>query len=55
MPIEIREVIIKAQVHDGPEQGTESVSDTAPGQDREDMIRECVEQVLRILDDKKAR
>jgi hypothetical protein len=54
MPIEIREVIIKANVRDAEAQP----SDVSPGQpaaDLETLIEVCVEQVLQILDDKKAR
>lgn len=56
MPIEIRELIIKAQVRN--EQDTENTRQTtsAPSDsDKEKIVQTCVEQVLQILEDKKAR
>lgn len=54
MPIEIREVIIKAQVRDDRDHGRADAAGE-PEQYRELLVRDCVEQVLRILEDKQAR
>ncbi len=56
MPIEIRELIIKAQVRN--EQGTGDIRQTTSTQNdstKEKIVQTCVEQVLQILEDKKAR
>ena len=56
MPIEIREVVIKAQVRDA--QSTPNTPVTGATQqptDLENLIQECVNQVMQILEDKKAR
>jgi hypothetical protein len=54
MPIEIREVIIKAQVRDA-QGGNSTLGGTSQANDMENLIQECVNQVLQILEDKKAR
>lgn len=57
MPIEIRELVIRAQV-DTQCNGSESRSGAmaAPvGDSRDEMIRACVEEVLRVLDAKQER
>lgn len=57
MPIEIRELVIRAQV-DTRCNGSESRSGAmaAPvGDSRDEMIRACVEEVLRVLDAKQER
>lgn len=53
MPIEIREVIIKAQVRDSG--GVASSGNAQQPTDLENIIQECVHQVMQILEDKKAR
>ncbi len=56
MPIEIREVVIRAQVRDA--QSTANPADAGASQhptDLENLIQECVNQVMQILEDKKAR
>jgi hypothetical protein len=60
MPIEIRELVIKATVDQSQGPGTAgsiapgkgSQSNSSPG---EDMIKECVEKVLAILKEKNER
>jgi hypothetical protein len=56
MPIEIRELVIKATV-DQPQSATATTSggsqpNSSPG---EDIIKECVDQVLAILREKNER
>ncbi len=59
MPIEIRELVIRAQVDPDPcgdsSQKQRESPDTASSNDREDIIRTCVQEVLRILEDKRER
>lgn len=55
MPIEIREVIIKAEIRDGQENAAAPSPVGNPAEDKENIIRECVDQVLRIIEDRKAR
>ena len=55
MPIEIREVIIKADVRDAGEQPSAPAETGNAAEDKETLIQECVDQVLRIIEDKKAR
>lgn len=53
MPIEIRELIIRATVND------QSQSSSVPAPDlkklKKQIISECIEEVLRIMNDKKQR
>ncbi len=51
MPIEIRELIIRASVNDEPA-GEASAEGSSPG---EDIIAECVEQVMEIIAQKEER
>ena len=55
MPIEVRELVIKAQVgNTTSEQGTtENNTPTHSGQD--EIIKQCVEQVLEIIKEKEER
>lgn len=47
MPIEIRELVIKATID---ESGAQESTATTPGAiDREEIIADCVEQILQIL------
>jgi hypothetical protein len=55
MAIEIRELIIKAEVRDARDKGTAPTGGGGPSADRGDLVRECVEQVMQILQDKNAR
>jgi hypothetical protein len=55
MPVEIRELIIRAEV--APQQGGGGASgtgDTAVS-DREQLIRDCVEQVMELIRQKEER
>jgi hypothetical protein len=55
MPLEIRELVIKATV--GGEENTASIapSPSGEGQGSEELIKLCVEKVLEILKDEKER
>ena len=55
MPIEIREVIIRAKVQDAQSTSDSSHVSAQSSTDLEALIQECVQQVLQILEDKKAR
>lgn len=52
MPIEIRELIIKATVSDDTAPGTGDAPDASAG---EDVIAACVEQVMEIIAQKEER
>jgi len=55
MPVEIREIVIKATVNQGnASEGAVpvSASDSSSGPD---VLQECVEQVFQIVEDKKER
>lgn len=52
MPIEVKELIIKATVQDAAAQ---TGAGAAPREDREAIIQACVEKVLEILREKKER
>ena len=56
MPIEIRELVIRAQVEPSGHQASSSRA-TSPSDHRsqEDLIRICVQEVLRILEEKRER
>jgi hypothetical protein len=49
MPIEIRELVIRATVERGSEPEARSASARRPENERQDLVAECVEQVLQIL------
>jgi hypothetical protein len=49
MPIEIRELVIRAVVEDSPTTSTSGAALPEGDIDREALIRACVERVLRIL------
>lgn len=59
MPIEIREIVIRATVNEqGGMGGGASPASTAaatPAAAGGDVIQECVEQVMQIIQDKEAR
>lgn len=60
MPIEIRELIIRARVDEAKTasqsgSGQNRRGSTLSSADREAIIAACVEQVLKILDDKRER
>ncbi len=49
MPVEIKELIIRATVSGGSEK-TEAPGAGMTGDDKEEIIEACVEQVLKILE-----
>lgn len=53
MPIEIKELIIRATVEDNPRISEEYKK--SPSESRAELIEECVEQVLEILRKEKER
>lgn len=55
MPIEIREVVIRARVQDAQSTSDPAKASAVQSSDLEALIQECVQQVLQILEDKKAR
>ncbi|MFT3681157.1 MAG: DUF5908 family protein [Ferruginibacter sp.] len=58
MPVEIMEIVIRATVQEAatPQQTTAPAHAVAdPGIKRQDLVRECVEQVLEILRHQKER
>ncbi|MGD1845728.1 MAG: DUF5908 family protein [Salibacteraceae bacterium] len=56
MPIEIREVVIKATVTNNKSKGPGQAADTGmSAQEKQALISTCVEQVMQIINDKKDR
>ena len=55
MPVEIRELIIKAVATVEGQEAESSASPQQPPVDMEAIIQECVRQVLRVLRKKKER
>ena len=55
MPVEIRELVIRAEVN--PQQGDGKGAGQGSGavSDREQIIRDCVEQVMEIIQQKEER
>lgn len=55
MPVEIRELVIRAEV--GPRQGEtqQSAEDAGAGSQREQLVRDCVEQVMEIIRQREER
>ena len=49
MPVEIKELIIRAVVTEGQERARESLATAATPDDTEAIIAACVRQVLKIL------
>jgi hypothetical protein len=56
MPLEIKELHIKVSVHQ-PNKGNQPAAapGKSPGADKDAVIAECVEQAIRIINDKKER
>lgn len=54
MPIEIRELVIRATVEDGEKPRQENAAPQEQN-DQQQIIEECVEQVLKILERKNER
>lgn len=55
MSVEIREIIIKAQVRNSDRGSPQTASGQGGALDKESIIRECVRQVMQLLEDTKAR
>lgn len=56
MPIEIRELIIRARIDPDDNRSVASRSASiASGHQQEEIIRACVQEVLQILEDKRER
>jgi hypothetical protein len=55
MPVEIRELQIVATVQEGGQSSSASSSKSSSGGGSNDMIAQCVEQVLEILREKNER
>lgn len=58
MPVEIRELEINVQVSQGQgaqQQGAGASGQGAPGGDKEELIRKCIEEVMEIIRNKKER
>jgi hypothetical protein len=53
MPIEIRELVIRATVRD--DAGAAGAGDEVRGDEREALVAECIEQVMEILREEKER
>jgi len=49
MAVEIRELVIKALVVDDSEKGNDQLSESQHALEKEKIIQECVNQVLKIL------
>ncbi len=52
MPIKIKELIIRATIGQGGEEGAGA---GASSTDREEIVSECVDQVLKVLESSKER
>jgi len=55
MPVEIKELIIRAIVADDGNDPTKGAAGAAPEIDREALVQECVRQVMKILETAKER
>jgi hypothetical protein len=56
MPIEIKEIVIKATISDGPAQsGNSNGTGNLGEEDKNEIISKAVEKVMQILEDKKNR
>lgn len=55
MPVEIRELVIRAEVNPQPGGGAPAQGRGAGASDREQLIRDCVEQVMELLRQKEER
>ena len=55
MPIEIRELVIRATVRDDVGAGAGGAGGDVRGDDREALVAECIEQVMEILREEKER
>lgn len=55
MPVEIKELVIKAEFGSPRQEASASASVEASESEQDDLIQECVRQVLEILDRKRER
>ncbi len=55
MPVEIKELIIRATITGDSEEGRPEPGDTVGSPDREEIISACVDQVLKIIERSKER
>ncbi len=55
MPVEIRELIIRAVVADDRDKENDAPDPALTGPDREALVQECVRQVLKILERSRER
>lgn len=53
MPIEIRELVIKVEV--GNDRRPATAQSGSAGRDKQQIVQECVDQVMEILKEKKER
>ncbi len=55
MPIEIKDMIITVSIAEGNSAGQTAASGQSGSADKEELIKECVERVLEILQEKTER
>jgi hypothetical protein len=55
MPVEIRELQITTVVQESGRQAASEISPSGPGDHKEDIVAQVVEQVMQILNEKKER
>ncbi len=55
MPIEIRELVIKAEIESGTSQRSGTTKPSQPVAANEDLIQEIVDKVIEVLDQKSER
>ncbi len=55
MPVEIRELVIRAEVDTRQNQSPQSGQGSENTSDREQLIRDCVDQVMEIIRQKEER
>ena len=55
MPVEIRELVIRAEVEPRKGEGRQPAQDSGAPAERELFVRDCVEQVMEIIRQKEER
>lgn len=55
MPVEIRELVIKVTVNQDQSKDVSGAGSSGDNEEREAVVREAVEEVLRIIESKKER
>jgi len=55
MPVEIRELVIRAEVNPGQDGAGQAGAGTGDASDRERLVRDCVEQVMELIRQKEER